>query len=64
MPSVNLPLFGSGGVPEKKSSRADSLWDKIEDDKLTCAEKGKHQQNSKQKKQPAKQRLEPVNFFH
>jgi hypothetical protein len=40
MPSVNLPLFGSGGVPEKKSSRADSLWDKIEDDKLTCAEKG------------------------
>ena len=40
MPSVILPLFGSGGVPEKKSSRADSLWDKIEDDKLTCAEKG------------------------
>jgi hypothetical protein len=26
--------------------------------------KSKHQQNSKQKKQPAKKGLEPVNFFH
>jgi hypothetical protein len=40
MPSVTLLLSDSGGVPEKKSSRADSLWDKIEDDRSACAEKG------------------------
>ena len=39
MLSVTLLLSGSGGVPERKSSRADSLLDKFEDDRLTCAEK-------------------------
>ena len=39
MLSVTLLLSGSGGVPERKSSRADSLLDKTEDDRSACAEK-------------------------
>jgi hypothetical protein len=40
MPSATLLLSGSGGVPKKKSSMADNLWDRIEDDRSACAEKG------------------------
>ena len=41
MLSVTLLLSGSGGVPEKKSSKVDNPLDRIGDDRLACVEKGK-----------------------
>ena len=37
---MNLLLFDSEGVPERKSSMVDNLRDRIGDDRSICAEKG------------------------